>query len=171
MLRNDRIIWIDQLRAIAFIFVILGHMTINKNFESWIYSFHMPLFFIISGLTVNVQKLYDSKFKTYFTSQFQRLVVPYFWIQFICLLGICILNAVTNGKAVPVAGNIKGIFVANGLIQPYPSRAMYFVIVLFLAQLCLWLIVRFSKKNYVIMTVVCVVFSTVSILLEGKRTA
>lgn len=168
MQTKERIVWIDQLRAVAFIFVILGHMTINKTVESWIYSFHMPLFFLISGLTLNIEKVYNTSFKKYFTNLFRRMIIPYFWIQFICLLAICVINAVTNGKAVPVAGNIKGIFVANGLILPYPSRAMYFVIVLFFAQLCLWFFIRMTKMNYVKLSVVCILFSTISILLENK---
>lgn len=123
---------------------------------------------MISGLSLNIDKLYKTDFKKYFINQFQRTIIPYFWIQFICLLGLCVLNAVTNQKEVPVAGNIKGIFIANGLIMPYPSAAMYFIIVLFIAQLCLWFIVRMTKRNYVAMSVICVLFSTVSILLEGK---
>lgn len=168
MQKRERIVWIDQLRAIAFIFVILGHMKMDATPKSWIYSFHMPLFFMISGLSLNIDKLYKTDFKKFFKAQFQRTIIPYFWIQLVCLFGLCVLNAVTNHKAVPVGTYLKGIFVANGLIMPYPSAAMYFIIVLFLCQLCLWCIVRLSKKNYGVMTALCVLFSSLSLITEGK---
>ena len=46
---------IDYLRILGISFVILGHLyyepgSIGKKFDAWIYTFHMPLFFVISGL-------------------------------------------------------------------------------------------------------------------------
>ena len=46
MAEKKRIVWIDQLRGLAFYTVILGHMSIGKSLKNWLYSFHMPLFFI-----------------------------------------------------------------------------------------------------------------------------
>ena len=51
---NNRIIWIDLVKAIGIILVIIGHgiqeYNLNMNFlEVIIYSMHMPLFFILSG--------------------------------------------------------------------------------------------------------------------------
>lgn len=51
----NRIEWIDRMRGLAIMLVVTGHLlqfngipTSNAAFE-WIYSFHMPLFFAISG--------------------------------------------------------------------------------------------------------------------------
>lgn len=51
----QRVVWIDQLRGLAIILVVIGHLiqfngfgTNNPVFEI-IYTFHMPLFFAISG--------------------------------------------------------------------------------------------------------------------------
>ena len=50
-----RIDYIDEMRGLAILFVVIGHIiqfngipTTNPVFE-FIYSFHMPLFFSISG--------------------------------------------------------------------------------------------------------------------------
>ena len=50
---KKRIGWIDSLRGIAMFFVIFGHAFYRRNnkIRNYIYSFHMPLFFFISGLT------------------------------------------------------------------------------------------------------------------------
>ena len=43
---TDRINWIDCIKGIGIYFVILGHIYKCNNIGMWIYSFHMPLFFI-----------------------------------------------------------------------------------------------------------------------------
>ncbi len=47
----NRIEWIDTLRGLGIFFVFLGHTTLTtKPADHYIYSFHMPLFFFISGM-------------------------------------------------------------------------------------------------------------------------
>ena len=48
-LNKERIIWIDYAKAIAMFFVIFGHVDSGNYLTNWIYSFHMPLFFLLSG--------------------------------------------------------------------------------------------------------------------------
>ena len=45
--RANRIEWVDFFKAIAIIFVVIGHAT--GKFNQYIYQFHMPAFFFISG--------------------------------------------------------------------------------------------------------------------------
>lgn len=48
--QNEREIWADLARGIGVILVILGHTSqLSSIFIEWIYSFHIPLFFWISG--------------------------------------------------------------------------------------------------------------------------
>ncbi len=45
---GKRVEWIDQVKGYAILLVVYGH---NFPFlEKYIYSFHMPLFFIIAGM-------------------------------------------------------------------------------------------------------------------------
>ena len=46
---GKRIEWIDTAKGIGLILVILGHLHI-PFMTTWIYLFHMPLFFFLSGL-------------------------------------------------------------------------------------------------------------------------
>ena len=41
--------YIDCLRGTVIIFVVLGHLNPGMILETWIYSFHMFLFFFLSG--------------------------------------------------------------------------------------------------------------------------
>lgn len=47
---KDRFVFIDWLKTVGIFLVVVGHMPMGDNmFRNWIYSFHMPLFFFVSG--------------------------------------------------------------------------------------------------------------------------
>ena len=48
-----RVDYLDYAKGIAIILVVLGHIFSGGNIKTYIYSFHMPLFFIISGYLFN----------------------------------------------------------------------------------------------------------------------
>lgn len=48
---KNRILWIDDIKGIVMLLVIVGHSSIPGILRGAIYSFHMPLFFFLSGYT------------------------------------------------------------------------------------------------------------------------
>ena len=43
--RAERISWLDTLKGIAIVLVVIGHIYTNQSIFNWLYSFHLPLFF------------------------------------------------------------------------------------------------------------------------------
>lgn len=43
---------VDEMKGFGMILVIIGHMSICKDLNLWIYSFHMPLFIFVSALYI-----------------------------------------------------------------------------------------------------------------------
>ena len=95
--KNNRLKHLDIARGICIFFVVLGHAIIpsirnnNKILEyiyKYIYSFHMPVFFIISGIIFenNVYK-YDSKLQ-FLKKKAKLLLVPY--LTFSVITYICV---------------------------------------------------------------------------------
>lgn len=76
---NNRTFWVDTLKGIAIILVILGH--IKNPFSNLIYSFHMPLFFMIAGFFIKT----EASFFNFFKKNFNRLMIPFFIFAFIGL--------------------------------------------------------------------------------------
>lgn len=75
---KKRVAWIDRAKGIAIILVVLGHnLTLIGSGEAgrilniFIYSFHMPLFFILSGCTLNV----NTPLKHFLKKKFRVLMV------------------------------------------------------------------------------------------------
>lgn len=73
-----RLKWIDLLKAIGIIAVVVGHVTKNDTLRIIIYSFHMPLFFFISGYLLNVSK-YASNQLDFVWNRFKTTAMPYFF--------------------------------------------------------------------------------------------
>ena len=46
---SERYTWIDCIKGIGIFLVVLGHIYKDNYIGLWIYSFHMPLFFMLSG--------------------------------------------------------------------------------------------------------------------------
>ena len=78
---NHREAWIDCARGIAILLVIVGH-TISGVLSGAIYSFHMPLFFIFSGITSKFSST-NEEFATKTKRSFKRLMGPFFLIYII----------------------------------------------------------------------------------------
>lgn len=70
-LSKQRVPVFDVLKGIGISLVVLGHVTHHSNLGTWIYAFHMPLFFLVAGF------FYRPK-ENYWWKQFKSLMIPYF---------------------------------------------------------------------------------------------
>lgn len=73
-MNSQRIPWLDIAKAIAIVLMVLGHSSIPKPMSNFIWSFHMPLFFIASGWTTNWGKY---GFGDFAKSKLESLCLPF----------------------------------------------------------------------------------------------
>lgn len=79
--KSNRIEWIDTAKGIGILLVIFAH--INTGIVAkWIYSFHMPLFFFLSGYVFRVK----DNFGLFFKKKVRSIIVPYFCLGVIMVL-------------------------------------------------------------------------------------
>ena len=82
--KRIRLAYLDIAKCIAIFLVIIGHVVGNKDnpfYRCAIYYFHMPLFFIVSGVVVRKHQTtkYDLQhYKDFLIKNFFMLLVPYF---------------------------------------------------------------------------------------------
>lgn len=80
-MRAERLSWLDILKGIGIILVAIGHIYSNRTVFNWLYSFHMPLFFLAAGWVYKEKTiLMDIK------KRIQTIVVPYFSFGLLVLL-------------------------------------------------------------------------------------
>ncbi len=120
--------------------MIMGHIGFGHFFEVYIHSFHMPMFFIISGLFVNP---YKYTFKQYIKTNVKKLLVPYasvgafsfivWWIAYKDQRSFApLIRLFTfNSKSLPISG------------------ALWYLTAFFTAQIIIYIIIRFINNIYI----------------------
>lgn len=71
-----KITWINNARAIAMFAIVLGHTLRDGAMQSYVLSFHVPLFFLLSGCVFSTQKYQN--FGQFFRRKVQTILLPYF---------------------------------------------------------------------------------------------
>lgn len=103
---KKRIDWLDIAKGIAIISTIIGHSFDKNEIGIFIFSFHMPLFFILSGYTLKKIQLRELKKST--IKDFKRLIVPIFIVLVIQIILSVFLE---NGELFPlIKKSIKQVF-------------------------------------------------------------
>lgn len=142
---NKRIAWIDIARGIAILAVVAGHSLGNywpNYLGNFLFAFHMPIFFILSGYLYHEQKHSVLTKKNFF-----NLLVPYMatvGIEFVLLLFYRIFP---NSYIAPSRGGsireflIAAIYGAGGNvnipttnIKIQPIGAIWFLVAMFIAN-------------------------------------
>ena len=74
---------LDAAKGIGILLVVFAHINFIEPWQTIIYGFHMPLFYIISGMLFRREK-YPS-FGAFFKRRFRTLILPYLLFAFISL--------------------------------------------------------------------------------------
>ena len=134
--KKTRIEWLDIAKGIVILTVIIGHTAeYGGTLRNFIFSFHMPLFFILSGYTYKIPKSL-SDLKTQLKKDLKRLYFPCFLVAW--LYEVCV--AIANGTALNWLIVLKRLLWGNDnytwgdLFFP-GIGAVWFLSALFLAKL------------------------------------
>ena len=86
-----RLHWIDALKGFGIILVVFAHYTLPVALDTYIFSFHMPLFFFVSGFLFNIVK-YTESATNFVKGRFRSLIIPYFAFAVLTLLFYILLD-------------------------------------------------------------------------------
>lgn len=77
---KEHIHWVDVAKGLGMFLVILGHTVKNNEILWWIYSFHMPLFFFLSGY-LSEQNGRISNVKIFVIKKSKSLLLPFVFFR------------------------------------------------------------------------------------------
>ncbi len=148
---KNRIEWIDVSKFIAITIMVMGHIGLPKVLSDFIHIFHMPVFFIMSGMCFNFEK--HKKFKNFLTSRVKSLLVPHFmWSIIMYIIWRIYCNFQPMGEYVGPLEFIKLLFTKDAGAVYFGGFGVmqWFFTCLFFAELFMWLVfkvadVMFSK--------------------------
>lgn len=151
----NRLDWVDFAKGIAILLVIVGHTApYGADLRNYIFSFHMPLFFVLSGYTSKVVEKWSDVWKN-MKKKFFGLILPAVFIQILCIILLFIQQA-DYSLAVAVdllREQLICMFWASGVaFLGWPALGMlWFIFVLFWGRI-LWdvISVLFPRGNMLI---------------------
>ncbi|UOQ45383.1 acyltransferase family protein [Halobacillus salinarum] len=143
--------WLDIAKGILIICVMMGHYgTVDDPpaIDQYLYWFHMPAFFIISGYLLKKPENWES-FLQFTKKRAYRLLVPYFSFLFVITGVRYIIEAGEHSlffMAKDLAKLLYGGQLLSGLYAPF-----WFITCLFFAQVFFaFLVMKVKKDRYVI---------------------
>ncbi len=91
-----RLNWVDNTKAIAIYLVVLGHsIGLDTSIRHFIYSFHLPIFLVISGFLLS-KKINKLTFNTFVSKQIKNLIKLYFLFSFISIILFGFISILKN---------------------------------------------------------------------------
>ncbi len=149
---NKRIGWIDITKGIAIILVVLGHSLIGLKINDFIFSFHMPIFFIASGLLFKKRSVKETIQKNA-----KRLLIPYAITSVVAVI-TRVISAWVQNWTVPQMKNLAintaigalfGYGVDEGrkwFFEVWKIGAIWFILAFFWSNIILQVVYKYTEK-------------------------
>lgn len=162
---KQRVNFIDLLRGFAIFLIVFYHMIgYSKNLGDitiYLSSFHVALFFLISGFTYNIK---DISFKEYFKRKFKRIMIPYFIFALLFIIPYYLFQNITSsisdsefGLGHFLFGIIYGSG-AEGLLKQ--NTPLWFLPCLFITEVLAYFIFKLkniSSKKYLLISLLIII--------------
>ncbi|PLS08465.1 acyltransferase family protein [Neobacillus cucumis] len=147
---SKRLDWLDLGKGLGMLLVMLGHADIPAPLKTYIYTFHMPLFFFLSGYLYKKEKF--PNLKVFLTRRTKSLILPYLsfsliaYLWFLLLFHFGLVNY-ENNLLTPLLGS----FIAERKsIWTVHTGALWFVACLFCTELLFYFIAKIGRTKKVI---------------------
>lgn len=154
-MKTERLKFIDIARAFAIIFIVFGHTIVYsehcKIIYKILYSFHVVLFFILSGYTFKIKK--EENFFRFLKNKFFRIMIPYFFWAIIFIVPYMIFgqstgNSIGTDSSFNWYTQIENVFYGNGNdFALKQNSSLWFLPALFSMEIIYYFIIKYKKNN------------------------
>ena len=134
--------WINVLKGIGIIFVVLGHFIIPEFLHNYIYSFHMQLFFFISGYLMNLNR--EMYTIDYICKKVNSLIVPFFIFNFTGIVYWNIRTYIFQNTILPFKKNASELFCLENITGW--NEPVWFLLSLFIIEILSYILL--NNKSY-----------------------
>lgn len=161
-----RIKEIDTAKGIGMLLVVFAHVNYTPFLLNYIYSFHMPLFFVLSGFLFDKEKY--SSFTDFLKRRLKKLVCPYILFAVISVLFECVIEIYGNGFSLEVATifceGITGVFLSRGS-SDFFNAPLWFVLCLLAVEIIYFFV---SKLKSGFIFIACIPLVVLGWFLESE---
>lgn len=142
---RKRIEWIDICKGLGIIAVILGHKGIMFPY---IYSFHMPLFFFLSGYLFTYEK-YPNLLK-FIKTKAKSLLLPYLIFSIISMIIVYLTSNIgVNTSQIDLNFWINQLILSKRNFIPF-NVALWFLTSIFTVEILFFILIKYVRKEFFI---------------------
>lgn len=161
VIMNKRLDYIDTAKGIGIILVVIYHHLLGAEFiNNWISSFHMPLFFMITGYLYAFRDDYTKPVGEFIVQKLKGLMYPFVTLSFIVILWNAFFYNILFPSVTPENSTLE-LFLLS--ITTYGYHALWFVPCLFYSSVVFFLLHKYRLHHWiwVIIVTFAVIFTAV----------
>ena len=148
--KSKRLEYLDMIKGFGILLVILGHAYPVNNIRIWIHSFHMPLFYIISGCIFYHTNTIQKNIKGLIKSKLMNLLIPYLTFNIVYIL----INYLLSKFSLDVLyHDIETVILLNGIV------ALWFLPSLFICECTFILLKKIITKDSLVIILISFLFT------------
>lgn len=156
---NSRLTYIDKAKGLAILLMIFAHVTPGEMISTWIFAFHMPLFFIVSGILIDKRYMggviTSSDIIKDILRRLYQLGIPYMVFTLLLTLFYGILQYISGGDMHVIYSYLFKIVTLQGI------DSLWFIPCYFVAEIIMKFTLCVSKLIYigsVVLISICLLF-------------
>lgn len=163
LVQKRRIFWIDAAKAIGIFCIVFGHVLQTGILNKAVYTFHVPLFFFLSGVVFHYEE-YD--FLQLAKKQAKVLLYPYYiWAAFSIVVYFSMGHFIGESLAGHMGYSLPETIYLSLIGYSPTNRPLWFLPCLYVMQLlllcCIRLEAMLQKKQFFrcVVIVICIFFA------------
>ena len=158
-MKPKRIEYIDVAKFLAMILVVFTHGVKESNFVAFAFAFHLPVFFVLNGMTLKVE---NQKFSDFLVKKLQRYIIPMFGLGILCVLFDTFIKWLFGN---PIQDHFFIVGIAN-VINQVRLFAIWFLPALFFTDIILFGFHRLAKGRLWLMGILTLLLLGFGILFN-----
>lgn len=159
--KKERLTYLDVAKEIGILLVVIGHVyafnrqIVDRFFVVWLYSFHMPLFFIISGMLIAYKD--EKDIWKFVKKRIMGILIPYVFFSIFSIIVFAIVNDFSREVFVQ---NVKATICGVGI------DTLWFLPALFFGEVIFFVLRNLLKNKYVICIISAIIYTLGNFMMK-----
>ena len=159
--KKERLTYLDVAKGIGILLVVIGHVyafnrqIVDRFFVIWLYSFHMPLFFIISGMLIAYKD--EKDIWKFVKKRIMGILIPYVFFSIFSIIVFAIVNDFSREVFVQ---NVKATICGVGI------DTLWFLPALFFGEVIFFVLRNLLKNKYVICIISAIIYTLGNFMMK-----